>query len=468
MIRPFLNPRAASNRHWNEYVQTMPRAKLDQWHLHRIQRLIKFAYDHTALYRRLYDQAGIKPEEVKTWDDFFYKVPYTDKPDFVQDQQGTGGQQGRGGFQTRPYFAAQALDQQHMLYYFQTTGTTGQFLRECFSFYDTIKAGDEYCYGFWDVGIRPGDSFYFCFPWGLWVGLWHVYWNCKSLGCTVYSGGGLSTEDRLRAILELRPTVVAGTPTYLLHMLNVAKTLGLDMRQAGAKLITGGGEPGFNVPVTRQALETGWGAEVLDCYGLSEPVVGHQECGIHPGGVHVIESCFHAFSVHPETREPVPDGEIGENIVTSYSHTMQPFIKYRTHDLVRGIKNPDHGCGWTWAFLKGGVLGRTDFMTVIRGVNVYPTAVEELLGQVPGASPYYEIHLSRLEGMDHLLVKVEAREDVDPQAYAGITQEAEALYKKQIGVKLEVEVVPPQTLPRYELKTRRIFDHRAQEARPLG
>jgi phenylacetate-CoA ligase len=430
----------------------MPREKLDQWHLQRIQRLIKFAYDHTSLYRRLYDQAGFKPEDIKTWDDFYHKVPYTDKPDFVRDQR------------EQP-FAAQTMGQEHMLYYFQTTGTTGEFLRESYTLYDTVKSGDHYCYGFWDVGIRPGDSFYFCFNWGLWVGLWHIYWNCRNMGCVVYSGGGLSTEERLRHIMNLRPTVVTGTPTYLLHMLNVARSLGLDLRQSGVRFLTGGGEPGFNVPVTRQALEEGWGARVVECYGLSEPIVGHHECSARPGGVHVIESCFHAFSADPESGEPLGDGQIGENIVTSYAHTMQPFIKYRTHDLVERYQNPDHGCGWTWAFLKGGVLGRTDFMVVIRGVNVYPTAVENLLGQVPGVTPYYEMHLSREQDMDRMLVKVEAKEDVQPSSYSELAREVEEVYKKNIGVKLEVEVVPPQTLPRYELKTRRIFDHRPKEVR---
>src|SRR3972149_6781136 len=133
MIGSYLNQRAASSRYWNEYVQTMPREKLDRWHLQRIQRLIKFAYNHTSLYRKLYDAAGFKPEDIRTWDDFHRKVPYTDKPDYVGDQQ-TGRVTGRAhdGSGTVPErdesepFAAQALDAQHMLYYFQTTGTTGQ------------------------------------------------------------------------------------------------------------------------------------------------------------------------------------------------------------------------------------------------------------------------------------------------------------------------------------------------------
>ncbi|MDO8690100.1 MAG: phenylacetate--CoA ligase family protein [Dehalococcoidia bacterium] len=453
MVRSFVYPKAAGQRYWNEYLQTMPREKLDELHLKRIQRLIKFAYDNSAMYRRLYDKAGLKPEDVRTWDDFHHKVPFTDKPDYMADQE-------------LSFFAGEALPPEYRQYYFQTTGTTGQPLREHFTSFDTVRMADAFCYGYWDNGVRPGDSFYFAFNWGTWIGLWSVYWGCLRMNCTVYSGGGLSTEERIKAIISLKPKVVVGTPTYLLHMITLARAMGLDLRESGVRVLSGGGEPGFNVGATRQALLAGWGAEkAVDFVGIGELNIVHPECGANPGGVHAAEDVFHSFSVDPESGDVTPDGQVGENVITTYSHSSQVFIKYRTHDLVERHEHADHGCGWTWAYYPGTVLGRADFMVIIRGVNVYPTAVENLLGQVEGVTHYYELHITREEGMDRMLVKVEAREDIPSDQYADLTEKVSRMYRDVLGVRLEAEVLAPNTLPRYELKSKKIFDHRPPEVR---
>lgn len=453
MLRPVFSPKTAKSNLWNPYTQGLPRKQLDELHLRKIQLLIKYAYDHTAFYRRLYDEAGFKPEDIRTWDDFHRKVPLTDKPDYVKDQG------------DKP-FAVAALPREYYFQQFQTTGTTGVALGEAFSLFDAVRMGEEYIFGAWGSGMRAGDSVYFCFHWGMWVGLWGFYWSARRMGCTVLSGGGMSTEDRIKHMLVVKPTAVIGTPTYLLHMTHVAKEMGLDLAKAGVKYLIGGGEPGFSIPATRKATEEGWGgATGIDCYGISELGTVNCECGAHPLGVHCTEDGAHSFSIHPETGERVGEGEIGENIVTAYNRLTQPFIKYRTHDLVERREEFDHGCGWTWAFLPGGVLGRSDYMVVIRGINVYPTAVESLLSKVEGSSPYYELHISRQEAMDRMLVKVEAREDVPPDKYPVIAREAERMYFSSIGARLEVEVVSPKSLPRYEMKSKRIFDHRPPEVR---
>jgi phenylacetate-CoA ligase len=259
---------------------------------------------------------------------------------------------------------------------------------------------------------------------------------------------------------------VAGTPTYLLHLAEVAQAEGLDVRQAGVRLLVGGGEAGFSVPVTRQRLLELWGAEgVVDCYGVSEALCVAVSCREWAGGVHEIEDAFHSYVVDPESGEPLGDAEaVGEHVVTSYVHFSQPIIKYRTHDLVRRNPHPDHGCGWTWGHWPGVVLGRTDFMVVIRGVNVYPTAVENLLGTVSGLSNHYELHVSRSEAMDRMLVRVEAADSsVDLRVTVADLEER---LRESLGVRLQAEVVAPGALPRYELKTKRFYDHRSPEERP--
>lgn len=432
---------------FSPHTLTLSRAELDARHLRKIQKLIHYAYNHSPLHRRIYDAAGLKPSDVRTWQDFYAKVPFTDKQDCVEDQERYG-------------IAGQAMGGDLISSYFHTTGTTGTFLHELYGEFDALKMSTIYGYAWWDNGIRPGDSIFVCHNFGFWLGLWHMYWAARFFGLTIYSGGGMSTDERLDAIVARRPTMIAGTPTYLLRLARRAEERGIDLAGGSVKFITAGGEAGLNIPVTRRALESAWGAVGIDAYGLSEVGIAHLECGAHPGGVHVMEDAFHAFSADPETGAPVPEGEIGENVVTAYSHLAQPFIKYRTHDLVRRYDQRDHGCGWTWGFLDGSVLGRTDFMITIKGVNVYPTAVENLIGQVAGLTNYYELHISRLDGADNLLVKVEAEPSVPAGEQVALAARLRQVYRERLGVTLDVDVAAAESVERYELKSRRIYDHR--------
>lgn len=445
----------ASEQFWNRATQTAPRDRLDALHLERIRHLVGWAYENSPLHRRTYDEAGVKPADIRTWDDYYHRLPFTDKPDYLADQAtaATG-------------FGGVAIGPQHWQQYFHTTGTTGRFLNEIFTQYEMHKAGSQYCYGMWDHGIRPGDSMYFCFDFGMWIGLWTFYWGARNLGLTIISGGGVSGVDRVRQILDRRPTIVCGTPTYLLHLAEIARREGLDIRNAGVRMLAGGGEPGFSIPVTREKLKQAWNVEhVYDAYGIGEALFIGQSCARWAGGVHVIEDVCHSYAVDPDSGEPVGGNEVGEHVLTSYTHFAQPFIKYRTHDLVRIDDAPDHGCGWTWKHLPGVVLGRADFMVTIRGVNVYPTAVENLIGEVAGLTNHYELHISRVDGMDRMLVKVEAAPGSDG---AALDARLADHLKAHIGVRLETQIIEPGGLPRYELKTRRIFDTRADNERPVA
>lgn len=438
---------AHASKLFSPSTMTMSREALNARHLSRIRKLIQFAYEHSPLHRRIYDAAGLKPRDVKTWDDFHRKVPFTDKSDYVQDQDKYG-------------IAAMAQDDSLVSSYFHTTGTTGRFLHENYGEYDIVRMSSIYAYAWWDCGLRPGNSIFINHNFGFWLGLWHMYWGARYFGLKIFSAGGMTTDERIDAIHEHRPDMVVGTPTYLLRLAQRARERGTDFAKGSVRFITAGGEPGLNIPVTRRALEEAWGAVGIDAYGLSEVGIAHMECSGHAGGVHVMEDSFHSFSADPETGMPVADGEVGENIVTAFTHMAQPFIKYRTHDLVRRYSSHNHGCGWNWAFLEGGVLGRTDFMVVIKGVNVYPTAVENLIGTVPELSNYYEIHISRPNGVDAMLVKVEARPHVPQERFAGLSEVLSKTYRENLGVTLDIEIVPSETMTRYQLKTKRIFDNR--------
>jgi phenylacetate-CoA ligase len=442
-----LSAKSLASRYWNEYTETMERERLDALHLTRIRRLLAYAYARVPFYRDLYGRAGFKPEDIRTLDDFNTIVPAIDKKDLVEAQQ-----------LAPPWGTAAALPEDFNLFRFQTSGSTGVPMAIPVSYYSSHHYGEQWTYGFWAVGMRPPDSFYFAFTWGTFIGFWSAYWGVRRLGATVYSGGGVNTEMRLRQILELRPTVLVSTPTYALAMAEKARELGIDLPKTSIRWTYHAGEPGGNIPTTRRAIEEAWGARTYELYGIGE--VG----AIAPGcplqlGVHLAEDQSYATVVDPETGRPVGEGEVGENLVTSYIQFSQPAIKYRSHDLVRLVRKRCE-CGRTWMLFEGGVLGRTDHMILIKGTNVYPTAVEALLGDVPGLTSHYELHVARGRTGDELTVKVEARPEVGAGPYEGLRQRAERLLHERIMVRIAVEVQPPGALPRYELKARRFFDHR--------
>jgi phenylacetate-CoA ligase len=451
-----IDPPIGDQRYWNAPTQTAPREILDARHLRRVRQIVGWAYDRSPMHRRIYDEAGVKPADIRTWADFHHLLPVTDKPDYLADQD-----------ESSHGFGGTALGPEQWQQYFHTTGTTGRFLNETFTEFEMQKAGAQYCYALWDHGARRGDSMYFCFNWGNWIGLWSFYWGARTMGLRVISGGGCSTVERIHHILKHRPTIVVATPTYLLHLAEVAAEQGLDLREAGVAMVAGGGEAGLSVTTTRQRVSDAWGVgdRVMDAYGIGEALFVGQSCREWAGGVHVVEDNFHSFVVDPASGEPVADGEVGEHVLTSFTRCSQPFIKYRTHDLVRMDRHPDHGCGWTFAHLPGVVLGRADFMVTIRGVNVYPTAVENLLGDVDGLSAHYELHITRESGFDRMLVKVEADARCGRQI-GELDGHLNALLHSAIGVRLETEVLLADSLPRYELKSKRVFDHRNAAERP--
>jgi phenylacetate-CoA ligase len=451
-----IDPPQGDERYWNKPTQTAPREVLDALHLQRLRRIVGWAYENSPLHRRIYDEAGVKPADIRTWDDFHHRLPFTDKPDYLRDQD-----------EHPSGFGGTALGPERWQQYFHTTGTTGRFLNETFTEFEMQKAGAQYCYALWDYGVRRGDSMYFCFNWGSWIGLWSFYWGARNFGLRIISGGGCSTQERIEHILKHRPTIVTATPTYLLHLAEVAAANGIDLREAGVGMVAGGGEAGLSITATRARVSKAWnvGNHIMDAYGVGEAIFVGQSCREWGGGVHVIEDNFHSYVVDPGSGEPGADGAVGEHVLTSYSRFSQPFIKYRTHDLVRMDRHPDHGCGWTFSHLPGVVLGRADYMVTIRGVNVYPTAVENLLGEVVGLSNHYELHITREAGFDRMLVRVEA-DAASTRSAEDLGTELTVLLRKSIGVRLETEVLGAGALPRYELKSKRVFDHRSAEERP--
>lgn len=446
MVRPLYKASTAAGAFWNPYIETMPREQLDGLHVRRLQKLIAYAYARVPFYRRIMQQYHVTPDHIKTMDDFIKRLPTIDKQDLLEAQA-----------VAPPYGEALALPEEYTFHRFATSGSTGVPMQIPLSHYGWVLWGESWGPALWAIGLRPHTSFYFPFNFGIFAAFWSAYMGVARLGGTMISGGGLDTAARIKQILEYQPQAMFATPTYALYFGEAARKMGVDLRATSIAWIIVAGEPGGSIPTTRQAITDLWDAQVADLYGVAELGPTHYGCPLGTG-VHLHEQLYHSLVVD-EQGNVVPDGEVGENIMTSYIQHMQPLIKYRTHDLVRWHSQLC-ACGRTARFYAGGILGRTDHMLTIRGTNVYPTAVEALLSTVPELSEHYEIHASLQDNTDAVDVKVEARSDVDAAQYAALAQRMATVLHDAIKVRIGVEVLAPTTLPRYELKAKRFFDHR--------
>ncbi|MFI4987439.1 MAG: phenylacetate--CoA ligase family protein, partial [Alphaproteobacteria bacterium] len=323
----------------------------------------------------------------------------------------------------------------------------------------------SWVYGYWALGIRPSDTFYFAFSWGNFAGFWSAYWGARRLGCRVISGGGLDTKGHIQAILRMRPTVLISTPTFALRMAAVAAEMGIDLSESSIKFTYHAGEPGPTaLPAMRAQLERAWGAKSGELLGIAEIDAMAPGCP-NGDGVHVNEMNVFSWSMEPSSHAEVGDGVIGENIVTGYANTAQPLLNYRTHDLV--LRRSSCSCGRTWTKLEGAVLGRTDFMFSVRGTNVYQTAIENLVTQTKGVSSSFELVLTREDDNDVMTVRFEPAAELagDRAAWDRIAEQLSDGIHAALHVRLRVQPVAPNSLPRYELKTKRMIDQRPKEFR---
>jgi len=441
--KPLYSRAAQESPYWNEYLETMPRRELDAMHLRRLKGLIHHAYHNVPMYRDIYDKAGVKPEDIRTLDDYVKKLPSIDKSDVSLYQK-----QGK---------ATVAGSEEHVTFMYQTSGTSGNILLEPGHYPDLVN---KWTYQWWAHGIRPNDTYYFAFPFGTFMAFWSAYIDALLMGGQTITGGGVDTKTRILQIQQFRPTVLVATPTYALRLAEVAREMGVDPRATSVRIVTTAGEPGAIVPAIRRAIEDAWDAKALDLYGVSELWGSTSwECPKHEDRMHFSEASGYGIVVD-EKGGLMPDGGKGEFLVTSYESTVQPLIKYRTHDLVEWHKEPCD-CGRTWLSLRGGVLARTDQMVTVKGTNVYPTSVQVLLGEVRGLSERVEIHINGGEAVPTTVaVKVEPNAGVEEANFPALKVQAEKLLHDMIGVTIPVEVVPPLSLPRYELKAKVVFDHR--------
>jgi phenylacetate-CoA ligase len=297
------------------------------------------------------------------------------------------------------------------------------------------------------AGITARDRVYFPFSFGLFVGFWAGFEGARALGALAIPGGGQDSLTRLGAMQALGATALVCTPSYALHLVETARERGIDLTRLGVRATVHAGEPGAGIPAVRARIEAGWGARAFDHAGMTEIGAYGYECA-EQAGLHVNESEFIAEVLDPRTLAPAGEGEL---VLTNLGRTGSPAVRYRTGDRVRVADRPC-ACGRTFLRLEGGILGRLDDMLIIRGVNVFPSAIEGIVRRFPAVEEF-QIEVFRDGELDEarVLIEVDGGDGADP-----VRDAVREALRASLGIRLEVACVVPSTLPRWELKARRV------------
>ncbi len=339
---------------------------------------------------------------------------------------------------------------------FQTTGTTGIPVKVLLNKNDwTVHFYEQFMHFMKGYGIKTSDILFVPFGYGLYIAWWGFQAALEQAGVMIVPGGAQSTQDRVRNVFEWGATVVCGTPTYLLYLGDTADKMGMPLRDSAVRIVVAAGESGANVPSTKKAIEDLWGARCYDDIGSTEISNFGFEC-VAQKGTHVIDTMFLAECLDPETLAPVGPGEIGELVLSNLCTESVPLLRYRMKDLVRFNKGVCE-CGRTFLRLDGGILGRSDEMFQFAGVNIFPSAIENLIREVEEFSNEYQLVVPKMGSGRHLKVRVEpATTEISRDKMEQAVRRFIETVKYRITVTPDVEIVEIGELPRFELKAKRV------------
>ena len=424
----------------DRHLETLGSDALLTYQWARLERLARAAVPASAFVTARWKRAGLAtPQDLRGWEDF-HRLPLISKSELVEDQA------------AHPPFGSNLsypLDRYVRVH--QTSGTTGTPLR----WLDTQESWEWWarCWTFVlrAAGLGPGDRVFFPFSFGLFVGFWAGFEGARALGALAIPGGGQDSAQRLAAMEALGATAVCCTPSYALHLAEVARERGVALARLGVRATVHAGEPGAGIPAVRARIEAAWGARAYDHPGMTEVGAYGFECAARTGP-HINETEFIAEVIDPSTGQPAEEGEL---VLSNLGRLGSPLLRYRTGDRVRVARTPCE-CGRRFLRLAGGILGRVDDMLVVRGVNVFPSALEGIVRRFPDVDEFV-IEVYRQGHLDEVRLLLEVSGNAMPVVAA--VQEA---VRVDLGIRVEAVPVPGQSLPRYELKARRLV-RRASE-----
>ncbi|WP_022721786.1 phenylacetate--CoA ligase PaaK [Rhodopseudomonas sp. B29] len=419
--------------------ETASTDELRAWQLERLKWSLRHAYDNVPHYRAKFDAAGIHPDDLKSLDDLA-RFPFTTKADLRDNYP----------------FGMFAVPEKDVARIHASSGTTGKPTVVGYTKRDLEIWSDVVARSIRAAGGRAGMKLHNAYGYGLFTGGLGAHAGAERLGCTVIPVSGGMTERQVQLINDFKPDIIMVTPSYMLAILDEFRKQGLDPRKSSLRVGIFGAEPWTNA--MREEIEEAFDMHAVDIYGLSE-VIGPgvaSECVETKDGLHIWEDHFYPEVIDPFTGKVLPDGEEGELVFTSLTKEAMPIIRYRTRDLTRLLP----GTARSMRRMEK-VTGRSDDMIILRGVNVFPTQIEEKLLNIPGLSMHYQIVLTRSGRMDEMEVHVEARPDfTDPVARQAAATRLESAIKDTIGVSSRVVILDVDGIERSVGKARRILDRR--------
>jgi phenylacetate-CoA ligase len=423
-----------------DLTEWISRDELMSLQLSRLQASLQLAYENVPHYRAAFDSAGVHPDDCCELGDLA-RFPFTSKADLRDNYP----------------FGMFAVPHDHVRRIHASSGTTGRPTVVGYTQADLDVWADLMARSIRAAGGRPGMKVHIAYGYGLFTGGLGAHYGAERLGCTVIPVSGGMTARQVQLICDFEPEIIMVTPTYLLTLIDEFERQGIDPRGTSLRVGILGAEPWTEQ--MRAEIEQRLDIDAVDIYGLSE-VMGPgvaQECVETKDGLHVWEDHFYPEVVDPESGDVLPDGERGELVFTSLTKQAMPVVRYRTRDLTRLLP----GTARTMRRIEK-VTGRSDEMIILRGVNVFPTQIEELILRTPGLSPHFQLVLTRPRRLDELTVRVEARPDAaDGEERLQAERMLDRLVRDNVGVGVSVDVVEPEVLERSQGKAQRVLDLRA-------
>jgi phenylacetate-CoA ligase len=434
---------------WNPVLETLPRNDLLRLQLAKFKRIFTWAYTHSKFHRRLYDQAGISPGDISRLEDI-RRVPTTEKS-MMRDIQC------KAPF---PYGDALCVPLEQVTEFRQTSGTTGQPVYQPDTWQDWEWWAECWSYLLWAQGYRPADRVFIPFGYNVFVAFWAGHYAAEKIGCEVVPGGVLDTKARILKIEEIKATALMGTPTYILGMAETARTqMNIDPRDLPVSKITCAGECGASIPSTKSRLQDAWGAKVYDHAGATEIGAWSFECTHQPGAIHVNEAMFLVEIQDPETGKIIETpGKRGKLVITALDRQAQPCIRFDAKDVIEWDER-ECPCGRSFRMLKGGVVGRADDITKVKGVLLAPSSIEAVVRSIDGLGNEYEVVVDNDTGTDRIRLKVELMPDAGARE-SELERQLQDQLRLKTNLGYDITLHPFGSLERYQVKAKRFKDRR--------
>jgi phenylacetate-CoA ligase len=429
-----------TNNELDDFIDKLDPPALAEIQLKKFQRMLAPVLRSNAFYARRLNAAGVRvPADVQTADDY-RALPFTTKAELAGDQ-----------VEHAPYGSNLTFPRAHYTRIHQTAGTRGAPLQ----ILDTEESWQWWikCWAriYAAAGVTAADRIFFAFSFGPFIAFWSAYDAARAIGALAIPGGGMSSHQRLNAMTTHEVTVLVCTPSYALHLAEVAEAEGIDIAGGSVRIAIQAGEPGASVPATRARIEQRWGAQVYDHAGAAEVGAWGFECRGYQG-LYMNEGEFVFEVIDPASGAPAEEGEL---VISNLGRIGTPVIRYRTGDRVRLSRAPYQG-GIKYRRLDGGVIGRVDDVMVVRGIHVYPSAIENVLRRFPEVGEF-AVDVFRRHQLDEMEIRLEMPEDADAQNLVNaVTEEL----RNALGLRVVLIPVPFGTLPRFDRDTRRFTDHR--------